>query len=252
MPLHEIGILAAMGFLGGVINALVGGGTFFTFPILLAFGLPPIVANATNTVALWPGIAMSARAYILELRAVREKLPARCAVAIVGGAIGAILLLASGNEFFNVLIPWLIGIATLLFAFSNGIVRQISKFGTGTNAALVPGLGLVFAVYGGYFGAGVGILLMAALTLAGESNTQIANAQKNFLSSLINGMAVIIFVVQGAVIWSYALVVMAGAIPGGYFGARAARVLPKKWLRICVISVGTALTIIYFQRVYFP
>jgi hypothetical protein len=241
-----------MGFLGGVINALVGGGTFFTFPILLALGLPPVVANATNTVALWPGIVMSARAYILELRAVREKLPARCAVAIVGGAIGAILLLASGNEFFNVLIPWLIGIATLLFVFSNGIVRQISKLSTGTNAALVPGLGLAFAVYGGYFGAGVGILLMAALTLAGESDTQISNAQKNLLSTLINGTAVIIFVFQGVVIWSYALVVMAGAIPGGYFGARAARALPKKWLRICVISVGTALTIIYFQRVYFP
>ena len=251
MSPYEISLLVAMGFLGGVINALVGGGTFFTFPILLALGIPPIAANATSTVALWPGIVMSARAYIIELRAVREKLPARCAVAISGGAVGAILLLASGNEFFFSLIPWLIGTATLLFAFSNAIVRQISKLGSGTNAMLSLGLGLAFAVYGGYFGAGVGILLMAVLSLAGESDTQIANAQKNLLSALINGTAVIIFVVLGAVIWSYALAVMAGAVPGGYFGARAARALPKKWLRICVISVGTILTAVYFQRVYF-
>jgi len=251
MSPHEIVLLIAMGFLGGVINALVGGGTFFTFPVLLSLGIPPITANATNTVALWPGIVMSARAYIGELREVHEKLPIRCAVAIAGGAIGAILLLASGNETFYSLIPWLIGIATLLFAFSNAIVRQISKFGTSTNATLALGLGLAFSVYGGYFGAGVGILLMAALTLVGESDTQIANAQKNLLSALINGTAVLIFVVQGAVIWSYALSLMAGAIPGGFLGAHAARSLSKKWLRICVIAVGTLLTAVYFQRVYF-
>jgi uncharacterized membrane protein YfcA len=181
-----------------------------------------------------------------------KKLPIRCAVAIAGGALGAILLLASGNETFYSLIPWLIGIATLLFAFSNGIVRQISKFGSGTNATLALGLGLAFAVYGGYFGAGVGILLMAALTLAGENDAQIANAQKNLLSALINGSAVVIFVVQGAVIWSYALFLMAGAIPGGFVGAHAARRLPKKWLRICVISVGGFLTLVCFRRIYFP
>ncbi len=251
MSYPEVLLLVAMGFLGGAINALVGGGTFFPFPVLLALGIPPIAANATNTVALWPGIVISSRAYIRELRSVREKLPVRCAVAIVGGAIGAIMLLASGNELFFSLIPWLIGAATLLFAFSGGIVRQVSKLSTGTNAVFMLGLELAFAVYGGYFGAGVGILLMAALAVAGETDPQIANAQKNLLSALINGTAVIIFIIQGAVIWSYAFFVMVGAIPGGYFGARVARAMQKKWLRICVISIGTLLTVIYFQRVYF-
>ena len=148
MSYPEVLLLVAMGFLGGAINALVGGGTFFTFPVLLALGIPPIAANATNTVALWPGIVMSSRAYIRELRSVREKLPARCAVAIVGGAIGAIMLLASGNELFFSLISWLIGAATLLFAFSGGIVRQVSKLSTGTNAVFMLGLELAFAVYG--------------------------------------------------------------------------------------------------------
>lgn len=250
MSYPEILLLAAMGFLGGGINALVGGGTFFTFPVLLALGIPPIAANATNTVALWPGIVMSTRAYIRELHSVREKLPARCAVAVVGGAIGAVMLLASGNELFFSLVPWLLGAATLLFAYSGAIVRQVSKLNTGTNAVFMLGLELAFAVYGGYFGAGVGILLMAALAVTGETDPQIANAQKNLLSALINGTAVIIFIVQGAVIWPYALCVMVGAIPGGYFGSRVARAMPKKWLRICIISVGTLLTAVYFQRVY--
>jgi uncharacterized membrane protein YfcA len=252
MSVLEIAILVAVGCLSGSVNAVVGGGTFFTFPVLLALGVPPVAANATNTVALWPASLMAARAYIVELRSVKQKLPLRAAIAVLGGVIGAFLLLASSDEVFSYLIPWLIAIATTLFAFSKPIVRHLSKLSSGANAALMVGLELVFAIYGGYFGAGIGILLMAALAVMGETDPQVANAQKNLLSGLINGAAVVVFAAQGAVVWSYALVVMVGAVAGGYFGARAARHIPAKALRFCVIGMGCILALIYFQRAYFP
>jgi uncharacterized membrane protein YfcA len=251
MSVLEIVLLVGVGLLSGAINAVVGGGTFFTFPVLLALGIPPVAANATNTVALWPASLMAARAYMAELRSVRHKLPLRCLIALTGGITGALLLLASSDELFFKLVPWLIGAATLLFAFSKDIVRLLSRLSSGANAVLMVLLGLIFAVYGGYFGAGIGILLMAALAVAGETDPQVANAQKNLMSGLINGAAVVIFAVQGAVVWSFALVVMVGAIAGGYFGARAARLIPALWLRRAVILMGVTLTLIYFRRAYF-
>ncbi len=251
MGLTEAFLLVGVGLLSGGINAVVGGGTFFSFPVLLAFGLPPVIANATSTVALWPASAMAARAYLPELKRVREVLLLRAVVAFVGGTVGAFLLLASGNALFFSLVPWLLAGATLLFAFAKPLVRQVAKFSRRANAALMLGLQFLFAIYGGYFGAGVGILFMAALALGGESNAQIANAQKNLLATCINGAAVAIFVARSAVNWPVAIAVMAGAIVGGYCGARAARSIPADWLRVIVIIVGCVLSAIYFRTVYF-
>jgi uncharacterized membrane protein YfcA len=250
MSPFEIVLLIAIGMFSGSLNAIVGGGTFFTFPLLIGLGLSPIIANATNTVGLWPASMMAAHTYLPELRQARDKLLWRSAVALAGGVVGALLLLQTDEETFRALIPWLIGGATVLFTFSRQIVHRLSSLGTRANAALMLILELAFAVYGGYFGAGVGILLMAALALAGEHDPQVANAQKNLYGGLINGAAIAIFVVQGAVDWAYAAPLIVGAILGGYFGARLARLIPAPWLRRCVITMGVILTAIYFRDAY--
>lgn len=248
----EIGFLAAAGFVAGAANALVGGGTFFSFPVLLSVGLPPVMANATNTVALWPGAVTASTIYIPELKKVRKGMPLRIVIALAGGVTGAVLLLASSNAFFFSLVPWLLAIATLLFAFSKPIVRSVSAFAQGHRAQIVMPfvLEFLFAIYGGYFGAGLGVLLMAGLALAGHSDTQSANAQKNLLAAAINGIAAALFVALDAVRWAAALCVMAGAIAGGYAGAHAARAIPDKFLRATVISVGAAMSVFYFFEVY--
>lgn len=247
----EFVLLVAIGIFSGGLNAIVGGGTFFTFPLLLAMGLPPIAANATNTIGLLPASLMAAHTYLPELRQVWSKLFWRCCIALLGGAAGAVLLLASGDAVFGALIPWLILAATLLFAFSRQIVRVLARFGSRANAVLMLALELLFSIYGGYFGAGVGILLMAAMALAGEQDAQVSNAQKNLYGGLINGAAVVIFIVQGVIVWPVALTLIPGAILGGYLGARVARAIPAKWLRICVIAAGSLLTVIYFRNAYF-
>ncbi|MGH7489243.1 MAG: sulfite exporter TauE/SafE family protein, partial [bacterium] len=211
-----------------------------------------VMANATNTVALWPGAVTASTSYIPELKKVRQGLPLRIVIALSGGVIGAFLLLASSNAFFFMLVPWLLAIATLLFAFSKPIVRWFTEFARGHRAQVFMPfvLEFLFAIYGGYFGAGLGVLLMAGLALAGHSDTQIANAQKNLLAAAINGIAAALFVVLGAVRWAAALCVMAGAIAGGYAGARAARAIPDKFLRATVIAAGAAMSVFYFVEVY--
>jgi uncharacterized membrane protein YfcA len=252
MTLGQIALLAGAGFVAGAANAVVGGGTFFSFPVLLSVGLPPVLANATSTVALWPGSVTAAATYLPELKKVRAGLRPRLAVAALGGAVGAALLLASSNALFFSLVPWLLAIATLLFAFSGGIVKQVAKFAEGHRAYVIFPfvLEFVFSVYGGYFGAGMGVLLMAGLALAGRSDTQSANAQKNLLAVAINGVAAALFIFVGAVRWLAALSVMGGAILGGFTGARVARLIPATWLRGIVIAVGTTLSVLYFVEVY--
>ncbi len=252
MTLTQIALLAGAGFLAGASNAVVGGGTFFSFPVLLSIGLPPVLANATSTVALWPGSVTASAIYLPELKKVRTDLGLRLGVAAFGGAVGAGLLLSSTNALFFSLVPWLLAVATLLFTFSGPIVKQVSHYVEGHRAYVVLPyvLEFVFAVYGGYFGAGMGVLLMAGLALAGYSDTQSANAQKNLLAVAINGVAAAMFIVVDAVRWLAALSVMVGAILGGFTGARAVRLIPPKWLRGIVIVVGTALSVLYFGEAY--
>ncbi len=248
----DIALLIGIGFLAGFSNAVVGGGTLFTFPAILAVGLPPVIANATTTVALWPGPMTSARAQLGELKRASPKLPLRVVGATAGGLIGALLLLASGDTLFFQLVPWLLAIATALFTFSRQIVKRVARlaaFTHGNTPALV-GMEFVCAIYGGYFGAAIGILLLASMALAGENDMQSANAQRNYLVCFINGIATVIFVVMGVVAWTVALIVMGGAIVGGYVGGKFARRIPGEILRHMVTAAGVIFSAVYFYRAY--
>jgi len=248
----DIAILVAIGFLAGVSNAIVGGGTLFTFPVILSVGVPPVLANTTTTVALWPGTMTSARAQLPNLKGTQESLTPRVIGAALGGLIGALLLLASGDALFFRLVPWLLAIATALFTFSRPIVRRIARL-SGANRSNQPALiSMEFfsSIYGGYFGAAIGILLLASMALAGEHDMRLANAQRNFLVCFINGIATLVFVVTGVVDWTVALIVMAGAILGGYIGGRIARLIPNEPLRHIVTAAGIIFSVVYFVRAY--
>ena len=247
----DISLLVGIGFLAGFSNAVVGGGTLFTFPAILSVGLSPVVANATTTVALWPGTVTSARAQLSELKRSAYPLPPRVIGATLGGLIGAILLLASGDTLFFQLVPWLLAVATALYTFSRQIVKWVAHLGGHShNTATLVGMEFVCSIYGGYFGAAIGILLMASMALAGEHDMRSANAQRNYLVCFINGIATLIFIVMGVVDWTVALIVMAGAIVGGYIGGMFARSMPNLFLRHLVTAAGIIFSIVYFYRAY--
>lgn len=232
------------GVLGGAANAIAGGGTFFTFPALVAAGLDPLVANASNAVAIYPGHAAAVPAYRRELRTSGRRLIARSIVVAAGGLAGALLLLGTDPAAFGALVPWLLLFATLLFAFSG----RLQSFAARWQDRVGPGamVEFAFAVYGGYFGAGLGILLMAALTIVGVRDLQIANAQKNLLAAIVTTISVAAFSVAGIVAWPQTLVVLVGAVLGGYGGARAARRIPVAVLRWLVIATGLSISALYF------
>jgi hypothetical protein len=252
MELLNAGFLFGAGIIGGFVNAVAGGGTFFTFPALLAAGLTPISANASSAVAIWPGHAATLPAYWRRLRAVKNNMPLRCLIAFFGGGVGAMLLLASGDRIFSSLIPWLLLFATLLFAFSSRIRALLLKTlpQGARQTTLFLAAEFAFAVYGGYFGAGLGILLLTSLTLLGHDDLQEANAIKNLLSAIISSVAVFIFILAAQVEWQPTLVTLAGAVTGGVAGARAAQRLSQAWLRRAVIAAGSLLTVVFFWRVY--
>jgi len=233
------------GIVGGAVNAVAGGGTFFTFPAMILSGLDPLTANASNAVAIYPGHAAAVPAYRKELRAAGRPLIVRSAIVATGGLLGAGLLLQTGSVAFEGLVPWLLLSATLLFAFGPLLAsisarhRLESRWATGC-------VEFLFAIYGGYFGAGLGILLMAALTIIGIRDVQLANAQKNWLATIITTISVAVFSITGAVAWPQTIAVLLGALIGGYFGARLARRIPADALRVVVILVGLVLSGYYF------
>ncbi len=239
------------GAAAGAMNALAGGGTFFSFPALLATGLAPITANATNSVALWPASLASALAYRRELLPHQQQLPAMVVRAALGGAIGAGLLLMTPQQTFAQLIPWLLLTATLLFTLAPIIRRRLTRLNTsrpGPTAQLVQ---LLVAIYGGFFGAGMGIVMIAAIALQGVEEIHEIQALKNLLSAVIYTVAALTFVVSGAVSWPHLVVTALAASLGGYAAGHLARRLPASWLRRFVLFVGTALTCYYFILVYF-
>ena len=247
----EIVLLVTIGFLAGTSNALVGGGTLFSFPVLLAAGLPPIIANTTAKMAMVPGTITSAYAYLPELKRVRASLPPRIAVAVAGGLLGAVLLLVLGNTVFFYLVPWLLAFATSLFTFSRPIVRRMRQTAHGVRSErqlLVTEF--VCAIYGGYFGAAIGIFMLASMALAGEQDAQSANAQRNFLVCFNGGVAALLFAATGTVDWPVALIVMAGTIAGGYFGARMTQHIPNTWLRHIITAAGAVFSVYYFIEAY--
>ena len=253
-------IIAAGAFMAGGMNAMAGGGTFFSFPALLAVGVPPVVASASNTVALWPASFSSAWAYRREARRHPRMALLLAVVSMLGGLAGGLLLMATSNESFSRLIPWLLLLATTLFAFSAKVSKMVAwgkqRLGFAATQQQPGSLGgalfqFVVAVYGGFFGAGLGILTLAALAIQGFEDIQELNALKNLSSAINYTVASITFIVAGAISWPHTLVMLATALIGGYAGASLARRLPAKWLKRLIIAVGAALTLIYFSKTYF-
>src|SRR5947199_1089948 len=257
MTFLQICVLFVAGILGGTLNSVAGGGSFITFPTLLFTGVPPINANATSTVALWPGSVASTSAYRKELaKQERVRLLVLSGTSLIGGVLGAILLLRTSQTTFVQLVPYLLLMATVLFAFSAPITnrlrrRNIETKETGTSWSGLVGIAflqLIIAVYGGYFGGGIGILMLATLGLMGMENIHEMNALKTLLTTFINGVAVIIFIIRGIVVWPQAIVMVIGAIIGGYTGAYFARKIDPRLIRGFVILVGVSMTIYFFLR----
>jgi uncharacterized protein len=252
LSFHTILFLFFAGVLGGALNAVAGGGSFIAFPALLFSGVAPIPANATNTVALWVGVTASSGAYRKRLDISRRVLLPLAVASLIGGIAGAYLLLHTPAQTFLRVLPWLMLGATLLFIFGGRLSRG-SKSGVArdasTSALTVAVLfELMVAVYGGYFGGGIGILNLAMLAAIGMTDIHAMNALRIVLVGIINGIAVITFILAGAVAWKQGSVMIVGAVFGGYFGAHYAQRLPPAWLRAFVIAVGTGMTLYFFWK----
>ncbi|HEY0843855.1 MAG TPA: sulfite exporter TauE/SafE family protein [Noviherbaspirillum sp.] len=252
MTAWDIALVGLAAFCAGAMNSVAGGGTFFSFPALLAAGVPPIAANASNSVALWPASLSGAWAYRTELARYKRYLVPMGIVSFVGGIGGGLLLLSTKDATFSRLIPWLLLFATVLFAFSGKISillrgAQASKPSNSTSS--LAGQAVV-SVYGGFFGAGMGILMLASLAMAGHDDVHEINAIKNLLSAIIYSVTVLTFVIAGAVSWPHTIIMLATATLGGYWGATIARKIPPVWLRRFIIAVGFALSVFYFYKTF--
>jgi uncharacterized membrane protein YfcA len=238
-----LGIAVMMGAaaIAGAVNSVAGGGTLLTFPAIQAAGFASTVANATSTTALWPGQLTSLLGLRSELgEARREALPL-IAIGLVGGIVGAGLLLLTPSRLFDRLVPLLILGATVLFMAQEPISRRMRERPDHRPSPLVWPFLLLVAVYGGYFGAGIGILTLSALSLLGHTQIHRMNALKAIFTLPINGVAAAIFIVNGLVDWRIAGWLSIGALFGGYFGAGAARRIGAKNVRRVVIGIGFAL-----------
>jgi uncharacterized membrane protein YfcA len=239
---------AAAAFAAGVMNSVAGGGSFLSFPALVFAGVPPISANATNNAAMWVGTIGSARGYREEVTAHRGLLLPVIVASIAGSLIGACLLLVTPQALFARLIPWLLLFATVTFAVSPLITRRTATAPRHAPWQIAAQFGV--AVYGGYFGAGMGILMLALLAFSGLPSFNAQNAIKNVLAVAINGVALIPFVVARIVDWRFAVPMAAIALLGGYLGARFFRRVPQPVSRALVVAIGAAMTIVFFLRTF--
>lgn len=249
---HNAFLLFFAALLGGALNAVAGGGSFVAFPALLFTGVPPVPANATNTVALWTGLTFSGGAFRHHLKVQRRVLWSLVAVSLAGGVIGALLLLRTPGQTFLKVLPWLMLFAVMLFIFGPRLTRKVRVVQEPTGKAILAASFFQFlvAIYGGYFGGGMGFVILAMLTAFGMADIHEMNAFKIALSSATNGIAVVIFIVRQAVYWPQALIMILGAALGGYFGAHYSLRLPRVWVRWFVIAVGAGMTAYFFVRAY--
>jgi uncharacterized protein len=254
LTLQSVIFLFFAGALGGALNAVAGGGSFIAFPALLFTGVPPIPANATNTIALWTAAAASGGAYRRRLDMPRRVMVPLLAVSLMGGLAGAVLLLKTPAHTFMRVLPWLTLGATLLFAFGKKLARgRKSAIGHEASAAALTGatlFQLVVAVYGGYFGGGMGIVMLAMLAALGMTDIHAMNALKSVMGFVINGVAVVAFIVARAVYWKHSVVMIVGGILGGYLGAHYAQKVPQVWIRMLVVVVGAGMTGYFFWKSY--
>ena len=247
----DTALLLVAAFFAGTLNAVAGGGSFLTLPALIFVGVPPVVANATGTVALLPG-------YVASIAGSREDMePApgltmRLVVllSLIGGVTGAALLLITSDAAFKRLIPWLLLLATAMFALGPQLRQWAGshhQVGPPSRTKAVAGL-LLVAGYGGYFNGGMGILMLALFGLLGQTRLNAMNAIKNLVSTLLTAIAVAIYALGGIVQWKEALIMMVAATLGGYLGARGARKLPPVVLRWAIVGIGLVMTVLFFIK----
>ena len=240
-------------FLAGAINSVAGGGTLVSFPALIWLGLDSVAANATSTVAIWPGTVGSIWGYRRELRSVPSRFLAMIFPSLIGGIAGAILLRYTKTATFDLLVPYLILFATLLFMAQEPVQRKLGTGDPETRKSLKWRIGglffqLLVGLYGGYFGAGIGILMLAALSILGLKDIHEMNSLKVVLGGSINGVAAIYFIFARMVYWPYVVLMAVAAIAGGYGGAGAARRLGRTFVRRMVIVVGLGMAVSLFLR----
>lgn len=248
-----IGLFGAAA-LAGVVNSVAGGGSLISFPALVAAGQPALLANATNTAALWPGTLSSALAYRRDTPLDRDLLWTLLVPSVTGGLLGAFVLVSTPASLFDRIVPFLVLFATLLFALREPITRWTRGGETFEDHVTTGGRvwGFVFqlfvATYGGYFGAGIGILMLGSLSVMGLRDIHRMNGLKTILVTLINIIAFGFFVVKGLVVWRLAILMAVGAIVGGWLGARAAKRVDQSWLRGFVTCVGLGVSLWLFLK----
>jgi uncharacterized membrane protein YfcA len=255
LPTTQLALVVLAALIGGVMNAIAGGGTLLTFPALIALGIPPIHANATSTVALWPGALGSMWGYRSELRGSRLWAVGFAFPSLLGGGVGAWLLLRTPPDRFAALVPWLVLGATALFMVQRPVMRRFASSGRSPSSGLAhadrdtiltrslpPFSILIFqffiAIYGGYFGAGVGILMLAALGFMGLNNIHRMNGLKNWGGLCMNAVAAAMFAFSTLVSWPIALAMAAGSVAGGYIGSRTAQRVSQELVRATVVGIG--------------
>ncbi len=241
-------LITIAAFLAGILNAIAGGGTFLTFPALVFAGVPPIIANATSAIAVFPGYLAAAAGFRSDIAAInRRTLIQQCALSLVGGLVGALLLLISSNEFFTVIVPFLLLASTAIFAFQD----RILAWGRSGGIQLTPygAIGtLVVSIYGGYFNGGLGIVLLALYALWGLTSLNLMNGLKNGISFVISAISVLTFALAGLIVWPSAVIMMIANILGGYIGAKIAKRLSKSAVRAIIIVVGLVMSCVFFYR----
>lgn len=256
MAPHIVALLAGIGVLAGMIASIVGGAAVVVYPALIASGLPPQFAAASNLVALMPATMLAALSDRSQLPKFNRAFVSLIFASVTGAGAGAILLMLTPGRVFAFLVPLLLGFATVLFAYAERIGAFIRKraehkgrdiaFDVGSLKVLLP-----VSFYGGYFGAGVGVLMLAVFSIATSGDYRSANVTKNFVSSLNAMVASVIFIWQGAVAWPQTLSLMAGMMAGGLAGAYVARIIPARVARAMIVFVGAALTITFAKLYWF-
>ena len=247
----EIAAILLAGMAAGTINTVVGSGTLITFPTLLAFGVSPVTANVSNTIGLVPGSVSGAIGYRAELAGQRARLLRLGSASLVGGALGAGLLLWLPSEAFDTIVPVLVGLGVLLVVLGPAISRRVAARAAARDKSLVNGAAWVWpavalaGAYGGYFGAAQGVLLVAILGIGVADSLQRHNATKNVLAGIVNAVAAVIFIVVADVDWAVAGLIAAGSIVGGQLGATVGRRLPELVLRGVIVVVGITALVVF-------
>lgn len=249
MNLTGLAIAGGAAAVAAAINSAAGGGSFISFPALVFLGMPPIAANATNTAAMWIGQAGSIRGFRADMARPSHRFIAAMIVSALGGIAGALLLLHTPVHAFNAIIPWLLLFATLVFALSPAILKLAKRTTEVDDLAWWHSIVLfVIAIYGGYFGGGQGLVILAFFALIGMTNLRKMNALKSVLAFINNGVPVIPFAFAHVLAWDVALVMCVCATIGGYYGAVIVRRVPPRIMRIAIVVIGAATTVAFFLR----